>query len=94
MTNNTNNTEFKNNESPFTELFSLFKQYDNPSVLTLIYTSEELIEIQQHVDTAISTLLQGLQDVGNLIGLSSVNKEIIEAINQLGCFISTITNLT
>ncbi len=38
--------------------------------------------------------MQGLQGVGNLIGKSSADEEVIEELNVLGFLISAITNLT
>lgn len=82
----------KNLNSPFTELFSLLKQYEK-SACTSNYSCNELKIIQQHVDNAIEVLLQGLQQVGQLIGLAT-NKKNIAEMNQLGFFISAISNLT
>lgn len=80
----------KNLNSPFTELFSLLKQYENSSC-TSLYSCDELKTIQQHVDSAVEVLLQGLQGVGQLIGVASVNKKITEEMNQLSFFISAIS---
>jgi len=85
---------FKNSDSPFTELFSMLKRYENSSIGSTIYTSKELRIIQKHTDNAIEVLLQGLQGVGQLIGLASDNKKIPEQLNQIGFLISAISNLT
>jgi len=88
--------EFKNIESPFTELFSLLKRYENiygESPL-LTYNSDELQTINQHVDNAMKVLLQGLQGMSQLIGVASSNKKDINELSHLGFFISAISNLT
>ncbi len=97
--NNSNKHEVKlrNIENPFTELFSLLRRYENLSdgTLTLVYNSEELRVMKQHINNAIDTLLHGLQDLGHLIGVVGQDKKkIIEDINNIGFFISAISNLT
>lgn len=89
-------TKIKNIESPFTELFALLKRYENLSngSATLAYTSEELKEIHQHIDNAIAVLLQGLQGVAHLMGITAPDEKIVEELNHLGFFISAIGNLT
>lgn len=91
-----NEEKLKNLESPFTELFSLLRRYESSSSgsLTLAYTSGELKIIHQHIDNAVDVLLQGLQGVGQLIGVTSPGKKVVEELNQLGFFISAISNLT
>ncbi len=87
---------FKNIESPFTELFSLLKRYDYSSKEspTLAYSTSELKAIHGHVDNATVILLQGMQDVGNLIGLlGSRNKKAEAGLSALGFFIAMISNL-
>ncbi len=87
----------KNNDSSFTELFSLLKRYEKleGESTTLLYESSELKYINQHIDNAINTLLQGLQDLGQLIGVSSQSEEIrLNEFKYIGFFISAITNLT
>jgi hypothetical protein len=86
---------FKNIESPFTELFSLLKRYENlPESPTLAYSTPELKAINSHVGNVTVTLLQGLQDIGNLIGLvGSKNKKLEAGLCTLGFFIATISNL-
>lgn len=88
--------KFKNSESPFTELFALLKRYENSAngFPTLSYNSHELKIMHQHIDNAVDVLLQGLQGVGHLVGINSSNINEIEELNQIGFFISAITNLT
>ncbi|OGT41302.1 MAG: hypothetical protein A3F13_09905 [Gammaproteobacteria bacterium RIFCSPHIGHO2_12_FULL_40_19] len=86
-----------NVEAPFTELFSLLKHCEmkggNASVL--VYELEELRVILQHTDNAMNILLQGLQGVGQAIGIASRDDGLkAEQICQIGFFISAITNLT
>jgi hypothetical protein len=86
-----------NIDSPFTELFSLLKRYDSLSSGSpmLVYNSNELEIIHQHIDNAMDVLLQGLQDLGCLISATAKNKiKVIEELNNIGFFISAITNLT
>jgi hypothetical protein len=86
-----------NNESLFTELFFLLTRYENLSLELpiLTYNTDELILMHQYIDNAIDVLLKGLQEVGHLMGLSSQkNSENINEINNIGFFISAVTNLT
>ncbi len=97
MTHKTKQSEFfKNAGSPFTELFSLLKRYDHSSegLPTLAYDAHELKVIDQHIDNAINVLLQGLQDVGHLMGISSSGESVSAELSHIGFFISAITNLT
>jgi hypothetical protein len=92
-----NASQLKNIESPFTELFSLLKRYDIKSqgFTNLVYETEELKVMQQHVTNAIEILLQGMQGIGRLMGGSlSEKKELIEELQDIGFFISSISNLT
>jgi len=89
--------KIRNNDSSFTELFSLLKRYERlqMGLTELAYETDEQSIIKQHVHNAIDTLLQGLQDVGQLIGIAGQTKEkVIEDLNQIGFFISAISNLT
>ncbi len=89
-------TSIKNAESSFTELFNLLKRHDcSPKESpTLAYTASELKAIHCHVDNATVILLQGMQDVGNLIGLlGSRNKKGKAGLSELGFFIAMISNL-
>ena len=89
-------SKFKNEEKPFTELFALLKRYEilSQGFPILGYETEELKIMHQHIDNAMDMLLQGLQDVGHLIGLTASDKNMIEELNHIGFFISAITNLT
>ncbi len=90
-------TSIKNAESSFTELFNLLKRHDcSPKESpTLAYTTSELKAIHCHVDNATVVLLQGMQDVGNLIGLlCSSKKNVQTGLGALGFFIAMISNLT
>lgn len=88
--------QFKNEDCPFTELFSLLKRYEQKSNGTSLgYDSEELLAIHQHVGNAMVVLLHGIQDVGNLIGLIAPDRiDLINTLDNLGLFISTMGNLT
>lgn len=95
MTSNT--TQFKNKECPFTELFSLLKRYEvlsnNSSILA--YATEELKAMHQHAENAVEVLLQGLQDVGQLLSVVIQDKKkVANALNNIGYLISLISNLT
>ncbi len=92
-----NSIKFENSECPFTELFSLLMRYENlPNGFpSLVYQSDELEIINQHIDNAMNILLQGLQGVGNLMSMiTEVKNNMSEDINNLGHFISGISNLT
>lgn len=87
-----------NANSPFLELFSILKRYQvlpHDGMPTLAYETEELKIMHQHVDNAMAILLQGLQDLGNLVGTVVQNQEQAqEDLKNLGLFISAIGNLT
>lgn len=88
---------FKNEENSFTELFSLLRKYEvlSQDFLSLAYNTEELHAIHQHIDNAMVVLLQGLQDVGNLMGIASQNKKKMMAeLKTIGFFIAGLGNLT
>ena len=87
----------ENANSPFSELFSLLKRYQvlPHGVATLAYAAEELKVMHQHIDNAMEILLQGLQDLGQLIGIAAQDKEkIADDLSNIGFFISAIGNLT
>jgi len=87
----------KNAESSFTELFNLLKRYDCASEKspTLVYSTSELKAILGHIGNATVILLQGMQEMGNLMGLlSSKNKNAQTGLGALGFFIAMISNLT
>jgi len=95
MKNITVNKRLKNLESSFTELFSLLKSYENTStgLPMLAYNSNDLKVIHEHVGNAISVLLQGLQDMGQLIGMMK-SKASLKELHHIGFFIAAISNLT
>jgi hypothetical protein len=86
-----------NAESPFTELFSLLIQNKTLAEghVSLAYKTSDLEVMHQHIDNAIEVLLQGLQDLGHVVGMVGDNeKKIISDLNHIGFFISAISNLT
>ena len=98
MSNNTVSAEeFKNSESPFTEIFSLLRRYENTSndSPTFAYDSHDLKIMHQHIDNAIDVLLQGLQDLGQLMSMVMQDKkQTIDDLYNIGFFVSAIANLT
>ena len=89
-------SEFKNNNNPFTEIFSLIKRYEiSPDGFsTFAYDTDEIKALYQHADNAIGIVLQGLQDVGSLISIAEQNKSTIPSdLNGLGYLITGISNL-
>lgn len=85
-----------NIDSPFTELFSLLKSSEIQSEKCLMgqYGADELSAINHHVDNAMTILLQGTQELGNLMSLAAKNKEqVINEMESIGFFISAIGNL-
>lgn len=85
--------KIKNIDSPFTELLSILKRYENvPSGFPeLSYNTHELKIIYHHVDNVMDVLLRGMQSLGHLMGVAPDNE--IKNINDIGFFISVITNL-
>lgn len=83
---------FKNANSPFTELFSLLKRYEvNVSgVPILVYNYKEMEIICQHAENATNILLQGLQEIGCLLG--EVDKDNILRLSNIGWLISILSN--
>lgn len=89
-------TQFKNAESPFTELFALLKKRIvlSEGFPSQMYETQELKVMYQHVDNAIEIVLQGLQDLGQLLGLAAQDKKkSTEGIYNIGFFISAVSNL-
>jgi len=84
----------KNINSPFTELFSILKRQQTYFLQTSdhIFNVAELRILHQHAENAIDMMLQGLQDIGQLIGIFGGNKNFTEFFN-IGFFISGISNL-
>jgi hypothetical protein len=88
--------KIKNQESGFTELFSILKRYDvKPGgILKLQYDDNEIKIMRQHVTNCTDTLLRGLQELGVLVGFHMQNNpDIIEEVSNIGFFISAIGNL-
>lgn len=86
-----NNVTLKNLASPFTELFSLLKRYDENGLFITRYQSDELKLIRQHIDNAVEGLLRGIQDIGCI--LSMLAQDNLKMIKNIGFFISIIGNL-
>ena len=91
-----NEETINNIDSPFTELFSLLKRYEKSAtgLPTLAYNFNELKIMHLHIDNVVEILLQGIQGIGQLIGLASLEKNLVQRLNHLGFFVSVITNLT
>jgi hypothetical protein len=76
----------------FTELFNLLKKVKSrDESLALDYTHDEISKILSHTDNAVTSLLHGLQSIGNLIALSSLSNK--DDITQIGYFLTLIGNL-
>jgi len=58
----------------------------------LAYESDVLQAVQQHIDNAMLILFDGLHEIGQLLGRTPINKKM-DGLNELGFFISAITNL-
>lgn len=89
--------EIRNIENSFTELFSLLKRNEILSFCKTneVYTTDELIVMHQHADNAMTTLLQGLQDVGQILSIAArCDKEVMHDLYNIGYFITAISNLT
>jgi hypothetical protein len=88
--------EFKNADSPFTELFTLLFRDENlpNNFSSRRYDIGELQAMHQHADNAVAALLQGLQDIGILMSLAAQDKKkMIEELKTIGFFITIVTNL-
>ena len=85
----------RNMNSPFTEIFSFLTKYEirPDNTLKLAYPPQELNVICQHINNAIETILQGLQDVGHMLALLDRNEMKNVPIEGIGFFISTTCNL-
>jgi hypothetical protein len=81
--------------SPFTEIFSRLIKYktlpDNTS--TLAYSSEELKIMCAHINNAVEVMLQGLQDIGNLLAAAERKNLQDVSTEGVGLFISATCNL-
>jgi hypothetical protein len=88
---------FTNTEAPFTELFSLLKRYEvlPQGCPVLVHGVEELKAMHKHIDNAMTVLLQGLQDLGQVTSMVGKDeKKLIEDLDHIGFLISAISNLT
>ncbi len=89
--------QLRNIESSFTELFSIMKRNEVLSMSNTneSYTTDELMTMNQHAENAMTTLLQGLQDLGQILGVvARMDKGVMLDLHNIGYFISTICNLT
>jgi hypothetical protein len=88
--------QIPNLESTFTELFSILKTHEAPAEESpvLPHSTKKIKIIYQHAENAINLLLQGLQNVGQLIGAKKRGTLSNSDINNLGFFIAAICNLT
>lgn len=89
-------TEFKKIHAPFTGILSILKHNKNflEGLNPKIFNSEDLIIMSQNINNAVGTLLHGLQDLGTLLDLVIRDKQKLNAdLNNMGSFISTISNL-
>jgi hypothetical protein len=84
----------ENQENSFTRLFSLFKRYQctQDGLPILAFERDDLELMHQHSDDAITVLLQGLQDLGHLLGAKDKNK-MVNNLKNIGYFISSVSNL-
>lgn len=86
----------QNIDRPFTELFSLLRSnVITDGCLTMKYESHDLKIMYEHVENAIDILIQGIQDVGGLLGYVSQGKsQISNMISNIGSLIVVLGNLT
>lgn len=87
----------RNVDSPFTELFAILKSYEIDSAcdsVTLGYETEQIRLMQVHIDNAVELLLDGLQDMGQLISRNGMDAAGVDDIRRIGQLISTMGNLT
>lgn len=76
----------------FTELFSLIvKSKPTNNGLGLDYPSDEVSRMLLHTDNAITSILHGLQSIGNLVASSSLTDK--DDIAHIGYFFTLIANL-
>ena len=80
----------RNNNSQFSDLFSLLTSCEIPAkdMSILGYSTENLKIMYQNIRHVVDVLLNGLQNVGDLIAIADR-----ESMNNMGQFISTICNL-
>lgn len=82
----------QNLSSPFTELFSLLKGYEEDRLFINNYKPDQLKVMRQHIDNAVEGLLHGLQDIGCILS-STLAQENLKMMKNIGFFISIISNL-
>ena len=85
----------KNVDSPFTEIFSRITKYQtlpNDNV-RMAYSNIDLLIMKHHINNAVEVMLQGLQDVGNLLSAVRRDKELDLPAEGVGDFISATCNL-
>lgn len=94
MTNlKTSDFSMKNADSPFTELFSIMSKYFISDEF-LAGATQEIEAMRQHIDNSVQSMLQGLQNIGHLMGVSLQNKDkLSDEIKNIGFFIASIGNL-
>ena len=89
--------QFRNKQSPFTELFSLLRRYEllTQGALTLAYHTKELKVMNQHLSNAKTILTQGLEDMFNLLGAEDCQgAAIIPKSSMLWTFLGALMNLS
>lgn len=90
------NNELPNFECPYTELFSYIKSCEvySGGMPRLSYKTRNIKIMYSHVNNSISLLLQGIQEITNLISKSINNGEAIKnEFNGIMILISHISNL-
>jgi hypothetical protein len=74
----------------FTELFHVLKKI-NKNDFTLNYSSIEMNALLMHADNAITSVLHGLQAIGNLLASSTLAEK--GDIEHIGYFLTAMGNL-
>lgn len=91
----TDNNFVRSNNSSFADLFSLLTSCERPAsnMSILAYSTENLKIMRQNVRHDVDVLLNGLQNVGDLIAV--VDQETMKniSIGNIGQFVSAICNL-
>lgn len=76
----------------FTDLFHLIKKCKSTDDnIGLDYTNDEINLMIRHADNAITSILHGLQAMGNLIASASLSDK--DDIAHIGYFLTLISNL-
>lgn len=89
-------SKLSNIESPFTELFSSLMRhaYVSEGSTNLMHDSEELTAMLVHLDNATTIVLQGLQDLGLLVGSALQDKKrLVSDFSNIVFFIAAVSNL-